>query len=275
MAKKKLTVGDNAISLFSVNDSDYLSITDIAKSASDREPSELIRSWLRNASTLEFLDMWEKLHNANFKPGQMDRFMREAQKRTVAVSAKKYIEETEAIGLVSKSGRYGGTWGHQDVAFNFAYWLSPAFQVRVAKEFLHLKQSEAQRLGKVWSVKREISKANHSLQADAIRAKLVPGKMIGTRKEGLYFANEADLLNMVVFGQTAKQWKAANPKKKGNQRDHATIVQLAVLANLEALNSKLIEWDCDQEQRYQLLAEEAERQQVLLSKNAAIKRLDK
>ncbi|MEM1135016.1 MAG: KilA-N domain-containing protein [Bacteroidota bacterium] len=257
-----------------VNSDNYLNITDIARTGGG-DISDTIRNYFRPRVNIEFLGEWEIVHNPNFKTAELGGIKQNVGMPNYSMSVKRWIEQTNAIGIEARAGRYGGTYAHKDIAIHFAAWFSPTFCLWMIKEFDRLKDDEAQRLGKVWNVKREISKANHSLQTDAIRAKLVPGKMIGTRKEGLYFANEADLLNMVVFGQTAKQWKAAHPKKKGNQRDHATVLQLAVLANLEALNSKLIEWDCDQEQRYQLLTEEAERQQALLSKNAAIKRLGK
>ncbi|MEO1517223.1 MAG: KilA-N domain-containing protein [Bacteroidota bacterium] len=256
-----------------INSRNYINITDIARSGGG-DISDTIRNYFRPRVNIEFLGEWEQLHNPDFKTAELGGIKQTVGMPNYSMSVKRWIEQTAAIGMEARAGRYGGTYAHKDIAIHFAAWFSPSFCLWMIKEFDRLKTEEGQRLGQAWNVKRELSKANHFLQTDAIRSKLIPGKMIGTKQEGLYFASEADLLNVVVFGQTAKEWKTAHPKKKGNQRDHASVLELAVLANLEALNSKLIEWDCEQEQRYQLLSEEAKRQRNILSQSAAIKRLN-
>jgi len=190
------------------------------------------------------------------------------------ISAKKWVNETNAIGLEAKAGRFGGTYAHKDIALQFCYWLSPSFQIYFIKEFQRLKKEEAKRLGDTWTVRREISKANYQILTESIKEQLIPEQLKGSRKAGIYFASEADLLNNVVFGMTAKQFKNLNPSIKGNMRDNASILDLLVLANLEALNSRLILWDCDMDQRYQLLSEAAHDFKKTLNKSKAVKRID-
>lgn len=267
MAKKKLTVDGLEIRL---DKDDYVSLTDIAKRSSDREPSSLIQGWLRNQNTLLFLDTWEQLHNPNFKPSQMAGFRLSATENRNAISAQKYIKKTEAIGITSQSGRYGGTFAHSDIALNFCYWLSPSFQVYFIKEFQRLKADEAQRLDTDWNVKRLLSKANWHIHTEAVREYLVPMIDWNTKREAIYQASEADLLNLALFGLTAREWQQANPDKKGNIRDHASTEQLLVLANLQSLNAKLIEWDSPKEQRIEILHKTAREQMEILVRSRAI-----
>ena len=205
MAKKKITVDGTTIR---INKDSYVSLTDIAKRSTDREPAQVIRGWLRNTNTINFLATWEEVHNSDFKPVQMDRFRKQASDNRKKISAQSFIEQTEAIGLTSKSGRYGGTFAHSDIALNFCYWLSPEFQVYFLKEFQRLKEDEAKRLNIEWNIRRELTKAHYPMLKEAVLNALPPEE----NKAGFYLADEADLINQIVFGMTAKQWKAKNPK---------------------------------------------------------------
>ena len=176
-----------------------------------------------------------------------------------------WIEATGAIGLQSRAGRYGGTYAHREIALNFCYWLSPTFQVYLIKEFDRLKAAEAKELDTEWNVKRIMAKANYRIHTEAVRTYLIPPKLQYTKKEGVFFASEADLINMALFGKTAKQWRQENPELKGNMRDHATTEQLLVLSNLQSLNANLLEWDCDQMQRLELLNKTAIDQMSVLA----------
>ncbi len=269
MAKHKLVVEGTSIT---INKEGFISLTDIAKRSSDREPNQVIRSWLRNQGTINYLEAWETVHNVNFKHGQMDMFRKQASNNRAKISAQLYIEETQAKGLTSKSGRYGGTFAHSDIALNFCYWLSPEFQVYFLKEFQRLKSEEARMLGLEFDLRREISKANYPFQTEAIDTYIVSPKMNKLDKKNIY-SSEADLLNKVLFGCTAKEWKKQNISKKGNIRDHATIEELMILANLEFLNGKLIQWDCDQELRAKMLADTVKEQLTLYKKSKAVKRI--
>lgn len=277
MAKKhtKITIQDIEVRVFHhPSGEDYICITDIAKQANSR--SEIvIQNWMRNAGTLDFLKEWELLYNLAFKHIEFDVFRKEAGRPTFVMTPKQWVERTDAIGIFSKKGRYGGTFAHKDIAFEFCSAISARFKLVLIKEFQRLKEEEALRLGNPWSVRREIAKANYAILADSIKESLVPNQIAGTKKEGLYFASEADLLNQVVFGMTAKQFKNSQPKKKGNLRDNATTIDLLVLANLEALNSRLIKWDCDQKQRYELLTEARDDFRKVLDQNKAAQKLVK
>lgn len=261
MAKQKIIVEGTEVRIKRHGDEDFISITDVAKRSSNREPSTLIQSWLRNQNTLLFLETWEEVHNEDFKPSQMARFRLSATENRNNITAKKYIEETGAMGIISKSGRYGGTYAHSDIALNFCYWLNPQFQVYLLKEFQRLKAQEVKSLEDTkWDIRRELTKRNYHIHTDAVREKLVPILEWNTKREGIYFASEADLLNMAVFGMTASEWRAANPKKKGNIRDSATHAELEVLANLESNNATLIEMDYNQVERLSILSKRAERE---------------
>lgn len=276
MAKNtKITIQDVEVRVFKhPSGEDYICLTDIAKKANPR--SEIvIQNWMRNAGTLDFLKEWELLYNLAFKHIEFDVFRKEAGKPAFVMTPKQWVEKTDAIGIFSKKGRYGGTYAHKDIAFEFCSAISARFKLVLIKEFQRLKEEEALRLGNPWSVRREITKANYQILADSIKSQLIPEQIQGTKKEGIYFASEADLLNNVVFGMTAKQFKNKYPKAKGNLRDNASVIDLLILANLEALNSRLIRWDCDMEQRYQLLTESAADFKKTLEKNTAVKRIEK
>ncbi|MGK0390598.1 MAG: hypothetical protein ACI94Y_003356 [Maribacter sp.] len=272
MAKRKtITVQGNEISIQSyAKQEDYISLTDIMKSFDDEFS---IYSWMRNRNTVEYLGVWEQLHNGIFKGNEFVTFKNQAGSNNFNLTPKKWITTTDAIGLRVKSGRGGGTYAHQDIAINFCSWLSPTFQLYLTKEFQRLKEDEAERHNLDWQVKRIMSKANYKIHSEAVKTHLIPQKVKNTKSEGLYFANEADILNIALFGMTAKQWQQQNPNKKGNMRDHATAEQLLVLSNIQSLNAKLMKWDCDQEQRLQILNESAIEEMQILVGNTSLKGL--
>jgi len=269
MAKQKIEVDGLSIS---INKEGYVSLTDIAKKSSDIEPSQMFRSWLRNQDTINYLETWETIHNDNFKPVQMDRFRKNAASNRTKISAQSYIEQTGAIGIVSKSGRYGGTYSHSDIAIEFCAWISPEFKVYFQKEFQRLKHDESVRLGLTFDLRRELTKTNYYLQTEAIDT-LLTDKVRSKEYKTNAYASEADLLNVVVFGTTAKQWRAANSDKKGNIRDYASIDELLLLLNMESLNATMISWEYDQEMRAEILKIESNRQRPIIAKNKAVKRI--
>ena len=270
--KRTIVVNGKEITLLPrPNQEDYISLTDIMKSFDDEFA---IYSWLRNRNTVEFIGVWEELHNPDFKGNEFVRFKSEVGLNTFNLTPKKWIEATDAIGMIVKSGRYGGgTFAHQDIAINFCYWLSPTFQLYLIKEFQRLKEEEAERQSLDWNVRRIMSKANYRIHTEAVREHLIPPRLQYTKMEGLYFANEADVLNMALFGMTAKEWRQQNPEAKGNIRDNATAEQLLVLSNLQSLNAKLMKWDCDQEQRLQILNEAAIEEMQILVSSTSLKQL--
>lgn len=235
------------IRISSINEDDYISLTDIAKYRSDN-PTAVIQNWLRNRNTLEFLGLWEQMNNTNFKPLEFEVFRNEAGLNSFVLSPKKWIKATNAIGMISKSGRYGGTYAHSDIAFEFASWISPAFKLYLIKDYQRLKSDESHKKAIEWNVKREIAKTNYRIHTDAIKENLIPPNL--TKKEINYtYASEADIINMALFGMTAKQWRANNEKSKGNIRDDASIEQLIVLSNLETMNAQFIKEGLSQDER--------------------------
>ena len=240
-----LMVKNTLVSVIKVGEEDFLSLTDIARFKSE-EPNAVIANWLRNRNTIEYLGIWESLYNADFNPLEFEGFKKEAGLNAFTLSPSKWIEKTNAIGIVSKSGRYGGTYAHKDIAFKFASWISVEFELYVAKEFQRLKEEEQKQLG--WSVKRELSKLNYHIHTDAIKQNLIPPELTAKQKSFVY-AEEADVLNVALFGITAKEWREANPDLKGNIRDYATINQLICLSNLENLNAVFIQKGMEQSDR--------------------------
>ncbi|WP_165026898.1 KilA-N domain-containing protein [Dysgonomonas sp. ZJ279] len=232
----KINVKDTAITVIQVVDSDYISLTDIGKYKTN-EPNVVIGNWMRNRNTIEYLGIWESLYNPNFKPLEFEGFKREAGLNAFTLSPQKWIDSTKAIGIVSKSGRYGGTFAHKDIAFKFASWISTEFELYIIKEFQRLKEHEQQQIG--WSAKRELAKINYHIHTDAIKRNLVPEELT-IKQISIVYANEADVLNIALFGITAKEWKEANPALKGNMRDYASINELICLANMENLNAVFI-----------------------------------
>ena len=241
----KITVKDTSVTIISVNENDYINLTDIAKYKSN-DPTAVIGNWLRNRNTIEYLGIWESLYNPNFKPLEFEGFKKEAGLNAFTLSPTKWINTTNAIGIISKSGRYGGTYAHKDIAFKFASWISVEFELYIVKEFQRLKNEEHQQLG--WSAKRELSKINYRIHTDAIKQNLIPSEVTPVQANIIY-ANEADVLNVAMFGMTAKQWREANPELKGNIRDYATINELICLSNMENLNAVFIEQNMSQRER--------------------------
>ena len=245
----KSTINANGIEIRvnSTNESDYISLTDIAKYRSD-DPNAVIQNWLRNRNTIEFLGLWEKLNNPNFKPLEFEGFKKEAGLNAFTLSPKKWIESTNAIGIISKSGRYGGTYAHTDIAFEFASWISPEFKLYIIKDYQRLKADESHVKQIDWSIKREIAKSNYKIHTDAIKEKLILPTLSNVQISHTY-ASEADIINVALFGITAKDWRKMNPDAKGNIRDTATIEQLIVLSNLESMNAVFIREGLSQSER--------------------------
>lgn len=242
---------------------EYVSLTDIAKYRSI-EPRITIHNWLRGRDIVEFLGLWEALHNPNFKRIDFDAFKKDAGSNAFVFSIKKWNEEMGAIGLISKSGRYGGgIYAHMDIALEFASWISPEFKLYIIKDYKRLKTSESSHLTLGWNLNREIAKLNYRIHTDAIKDNLIPPELTPAQIAYTY-ADEADILNVALFGQTAKQWKNANPRKKGNMRDEATLQQLLVLANMESYNAILIEQGKPQSEQLVLLRDLAVKQMQTL-----------
>ena len=239
-------------------ENEFISLTDIARYKSD-DPTAVIQNWMRNRDVIEFLGFWERLHNSDFKPLEFEGFKKQAGANAFTMSPKKWIEATNAIGIVSKAGRYGGTYTHSDIAMSFATWISPEFQLYIMKDYRRLKTDENSRLSLNWNLNREISKLNYRIHTDAIKENLIPPELTPAQVAYTY-ANEADMLNVVLFGKTAKQWKDENQTVKGNMRDVATLNQLLVLANLESYNAVLINQGKKQKERMELLRQLAVQQ---------------
>lgn len=228
---KELNVLDTKITYYNMNNEDYISITDMLKS---KDGEFFVSDWLRNRNTIEFLGIWEELHNPNFNCGEFAIIKSQAGLNSYKLSVKEWVNKTNSIGIVAKTGRYGGTYAHKDIAFEFGMWISPKFKLLLIKEFERLKAEEQKQLG--WNAKRELSKINYKIHTDAIKNTLIP-KELTKSQTNIIYAEEADVLNMALFGMTAKQWKNKNPDKEGNIRDYANINELICLANLENVNS--------------------------------------
>ena len=237
---------------------EFISLTDIARYKSD-DPTAVIQNWMRNRDVIEFLGLWEGLHNPDFKPLEFEGFKIQAGANAFTMSPKKWIDATNAIGIVSKSGRYGGTFAHSDIAFEFASWISPEFKLYIIKDYQRLKVDENSRLSLGWNLHREISKINYRIHTDAVKEYLIPPELTSEQITFKY-SSEADLLNVALFGITAKKWRDDNPDKKGNIRDYASLQQLLVLSNLESYNAALIEQGKIMSERLQLLRKMAIKQ---------------
>jgi hypothetical protein len=262
------------IAFYSNKNTDYISLTDIAKYRNSREPYAIINNWMRNRATIEFLGLWEKLSNPDFKPLEFERFKTQAGSNYFVLSPQNWIESTNAIGVIAKSGRYGGTFAHKDIAFEFASWISSEFKLYLIIEFQRLKEDENIRLKLDWNLQRTISKINYKLHTDAIKDNLIPPEL-NNKQIQLIYANEADVLNMALFGLTAKDWRETNPTLKGNIRDYAQLEQLVVLSNLESINSVMIHQGIDQGKRLEQLNKIAIQQMKSLVQNTTIKQLRK
>jgi hypothetical protein len=273
MAKnQKIDVKGTEITVLRNEAEDYISLTDIARHKDSEHTDTIIQNWMRNRNTIELLGFWESIYNPNFKPLEFEGFRKQAGLNSFVMTPKRWIEATNAIGIISKSGRYGGTFAHKDIAFEFASWISIEFKLYVIKEFQRLKADENDRLKLEWNLQRTLAKVNYHIHTDAIKENLIP-KELSKAQISLVYANEADLLNMALFGFTAKQWRDANPEKEGNVRDYATIEQLVVLSNLESINAVLINQGLSQSERLKQLNQIAITQMKSLVANQQIKKL--
>ena len=261
---KTLIVKKQAINITLVDNEEYISLTDIARYKNRENPKGVIQNWIRNRNTIEFLGIWELIHNPNFKGIEFEAFKKEAGLNSFTLAPQKWIESTDAMGLVSKSGKGGGTYAHRDIAFEFASWVSVEFKIYLIQEFERLKENEQREIG--WSAKRELSKINYMIHTDAIKNNLIP-KELTNKQVNLVYAEEADVLNMALFGMTAKEWREKNPNKKGNIRDYASINELICLANLENTNSIFINEGMRQSERLYKLNQIAISQMKILTKD--------
>lgn len=268
MSTKKtstLTVSGTDITVLRQAEQDYISLTDMLRA---KDGEFFISDWLRNRNTIEFLGVWESIYNPNFNYGEFAIIRNQAGLNSYKISVKEWTEKTHAIGLQAKTGRYGGTYAHKDIAFEFGMWISPEFKIYLIREFQRLKDEEHQRLASPWNINRTLAKLNYRIHTDAIKANIVPPAVTPSQLAQIY-ANEADLLNVALFGQTAKQWRDANPALDGNMRDHASIEQLLILANLESMNAELIHLQLSVSERLQRLNDMARRQLGLLTEQVS------
>ena len=250
---------------------DYISLTDIAKYKSE-DPAATIQNWMRSRDVIEFLGLWETLYNPDFKPLEFEGFKARAGSNAFTLSPKRWIEATAAIGMHSKSGRNGGTFAHRDIAFEFASWISAAFKLYIITDYQRLKADENSRLSLNWNMNREISEINYRIHTDAIKEHLIVPEL-PKQYQSFTYATEADVLNVAMFGETAKQWRDSNPGMEGNVRDHATLQQLIVLSNMESLNAEMIKQGINRDDRLVELNRVAKEQMISLSKSAGAKRL--
>jgi hypothetical protein len=268
--KDAIIVKDVTIKTISKDGMDYICITDIAKQKNSTDPNGVIGNWMRNRNTVEFLGIWETLHNAKFNPLEFEGFRKEAGLNAFTLSPTRWIEATNAIGIISQSGRYGGTFAQTDIAFEFASWISVEFRLYLVMEFQRLKTEEQKQLG--WSAKRELSKINYRIHTDAIKSNLIPAE-VTAEQASIIYAEEADVLNVALFGMTARQWRNANPDLKGNIRDYATINELICLSNMENINAVLINDGIPQGERLVKLNQIAIQQMQVLEDNEGRKLL--
>jgi len=272
MKNKKIDVQGTEITIFNGEIDDYISLTDIARHKDSANTNAIIQNWLRNRNTIELLGFWEQMYNPDFKPLEFEGFRKQAGLNSFVLTPKRWIETTNAIGIISKSGRYGGTFAHKDIAFEFASWISIEFKLYIIKEFQRLKEEESNRHKLDWNLQRTLAKVNYTIHTDAIKEKLIPAKLTKAQTS-LVYATEADLLNMALFGITAADWRQQNHDTKGNMRDFATLEQLVVLSNLESLNAVLIHQGLSQTERLQQLNQIAITQMTSLVNNSTLKKL--
>ncbi len=275
MIKSEIKVNDRKINVLRIDNKDYISLTDLARYADSEEPRLPIRDWMRNKDVISYLGLWEQLNNENFKGGEFDTFKNEAGSNKFKMSPQKWIRETNAIGIISKSGRYdGGTFAHPDIAFEFASWLSPEFKLYVIQEFQRLKKNEAYQNKIDWHANRVLAKANYLVHTDAIKNFIVP--TLTEKQKKFVYASEADVLNVALFGMTAKEWRTNNPDiaDKGNIRDYTDLLHLVILNNLENINAELIEIGMSQSERLIKLNKMAKRQMELLKNNKSFNNLE-
>ena len=274
MKQNKIIVQNIDITLTKINNEDFISLTDIARSKNSDEPKDVVKNWLRNKNTIEFLGLWETINNESFKGVEFDYFKSQAGSNSFTLSPTKWTESTNAIGLQTKAGRNGGTFAHVDIAFEFASWISAEFKLFLIKEFQRLKNNEIQKEQIAWNLSRNLSKINYKIHTDAIKNNLIPNKLTSNQISFVY-ANEADILNVALFGITAKQYRDNNSKLEGNIRDYASVEQLVVLSNMESMNAELIKNNITQEKRLQILNDMAISQLKSISNLNITKQLEK
>jgi hypothetical protein len=269
---RKLTikVQGTAIAILTKQENDYISLTDMVRNFDGG--SALIEQWLRNKDTVLFLGVWEQINNPDFNSPEFEGIKNEAGRNSFYLSAKKWIASTGAKGLIAKTGRYGGTYAHKDIAFEFGSWLSPEFKLYLIKEFQRLKEDENRRASLDWNLNRTLSKLNYRIHTDAIKSHIIPTK-VNTAQANFIYSNEADVLNVALFGQTAKQWRDMNPDLEGNMREFASVEQLLVLANIEAMNAEFIRMEFPQSERLKKLNDIAITQLRVLTKHAGARKL--
>ena len=267
---KTIEVLSTKVKVSIIQEEDFISLTDIARYKDNERTDYIIQNWLRNRNTIEFLGIWEHLNNPDFNPIEFDGIKKQAGLNSFILTAKRWIETTGAIGIISKAGRYGGTYAHKDIAFEFASWVSVEFKLYLIKEFQRLKAQEQKQLG--WDIRRNLTKINYRIHTDAIKENLIPPELT-KQQVNLVYASEADILNMALFGKTAKQWRDENPGEKGNIRDFANVSQLVCLANLENLNAHFIQQDIPQTERLKLLNKTAIQQMRILTEDNRLKKL--
>ena len=266
---RSILAQDNPISISTINEQDYISLTDMLKA---KDGDFFITDWLRNRNTLEFIGIWEQINNPNFNYGEFAIIKNQAGLNSFKVSIKELVEKCNIIGLQSKAGRYGGTYAHIDIAFEFGLWISPEFKLYLIKEFQRLKEQEAQQTSIEWQVKREFAKVNYRVQTDSIQMNLLQG--INPNKHGYIYADEADLINKIVFGKTHREWREANPNLQGNQRDYGTVLDNAIIGNLEMQNALLINDHITQTEREIKLRAIEKMLRESMSKSKAMQKLE-
>jgi hypothetical protein len=278
MPNNKLNVNDLEVVFYKQNEQDFISLTDMARFRDPDRSNYIIQNWMRTRNTLEFLGLWEQLNNPRFKGIEFDAFKNEAGSNSFSMTPKRWIESTDAIGIASKSGRYGGTFAHKDIAFEFASWLSPTFKLYLITEYQRLKEVETNQYNLEWNVKRILTKTNYTIHTDAVKNYILPDKNYNKNSEWLAYAEEADLLNVALFKTTARDWRTVNPEmaeKNLNIRDMASINELAILSNLETMNAQMIREGLPKEERFFKLSDIAQYQLSVLNDNDFIKSLKK
>ncbi|MBD2785266.1 KilA-N domain-containing protein [Xenorhabdus sp. DI] len=270
---QKIDVRGIKVSVFSDKQDDYISLSDIAKYKDGDRGDYILQNWMRNRSTIEFIGLWEQLHNPDFNSIEFDGFKHEAGANSFSLTPKRWITTTNAIGIISKAGRYGGTYAHRDIAFEFASWISAEFKLYLLKEFQRLKQAENEQKNLEWNVSRTLAKVNYHIHTESIKTNIIPSLELNPKARNFAYANEADILNLALFGKTASDWRKENPELKGNIRDYATLEQLVVLSNLESFNAELIEQGLSANDRFQKLNLVAVSQMKILIENKSIEKL--
>ena len=271
VTNKSLTVQGVEVGLTAKGEEDYISLTDMVKNFNGAD--QLIKNWLQNKNTVDFLGVWEQLNNPSFNLVEFHLIKNEAGLNRFVMSAKQWTERTMGVGLLARAGRYGGTYAHKDIAFEFGSWLSPEFKLYLIKEFQRFKEQESVSGGIEWNIRRSLAKVQYRVHTDAIKAHLIPSKL-HAQKAGFVYASEAEVLNVALFGMTSKEWRAANPNAEGNIRDNATMEQLVVLSSLESMNALLIQQKVSQSDRIETLNSQARAQLTSLLSNPSVKSLE-